>query len=76
MENSQAVPPGKEQRMKYIEKLKIEHPDCVSDEYFGGCDGCPEDYAYEPYRGKCPDGSVTSYSEEVCRKCWERSEGE
>ncbi len=29
--------------MKYIEKLRKEHPECVSDEYSGGCIGCPHE---------------------------------
>ena len=47
--------------MKYIEKLKEEHPERVSDEFAGGCEGCPEDYGYESRDEHCPDG-----------KCWER----
>ena len=45
--------------MKYIERLKKEHPECVSDEFCCGCDGCPE-------------GLEHLSIEEGCRKCWER----
>ena len=62
--------------MKYIERLKNEHPECVSDEYCGGCIGCPEDYGYEEYRYECPEGLDYSDVEKGCRKCWESSEGE
>jgi hypothetical protein len=30
--------------MTYKEKLMKEHPECVSDEYIGGCCGCPGKY--------------------------------
>ena len=62
--------------MKYIERLKNEHPECVSDEYSGGCIGCPEDYGYEEYRSKCPEGLDYLDVEKGCRKCWERIEEE
>ncbi len=58
--------------MKYIEKLKEDHPECVSDEFAGGCEGCPEDYGYEPSSDECPKGLERLSIEEGCRKCWER----
>lgn len=58
--------------MKYIEKLKEEHPECVSDEFCCGCDGCPQDYGYEPDSDECPEGFGCLSIEEGCRKCWER----
>lgn len=58
--------------MKYIEKLKEDHPECVSDEFAGGCEGCPEDYGYEPSSDECPKGLKRLSIEEGCRKCWER----
>lgn len=50
--------------MTYKEKLSIEHPELVSDEYEGGCCGCPCDYDYEPVYGPC--------SLDDCEKCWNR----
>lgn len=46
------------------EKLKLEHPDCVGDEYGYGVKGCPSDYGYlpDPRCATTPCGSV----------CWER----
>ena len=58
--------------MKYIERLKKEHPECVSDEFCCGCDGCPQDYGYEPDSNECPQGLEHLSIEEGCRKCWER----
>lgn len=58
--------------MKFIEKLKEEHPECVSDEFCCGCDGCPQDYGYEPSSDECPKGLEHLSIEEGCRKCWER----
>lgn len=58
--------------MKYMEKLKEEHPECVSDEFAGGCEGCPEDYGYESRDEYCPDGLEGLGIEVACRKCWER----
>lgn len=58
--------------MKYIEKLKEDHPECVSDEFAGGCEGCPEDYGYESQDDCCPAGLEGLGIEVACRKCWER----
>lgn len=54
--------------MKYIEKLKEEHPERVSDEFAGGCEGCPEDYGYESRDEYCPDGLEGLGIEVACRK--------
>ena len=62
--------------MKYIERLKNEHPECVSDEFTGGCEGCPKDYGYEPYRNACPSGLEYLSVDEACRRCWGRSKNE
>lgn len=58
--------------MKYIEKLKEDHPECVSDEFAGGCEGCPEDYGYESQDDCCTAGLEGLGIEVACRKCWER----
>lgn len=58
--------------MKYIERLKVEHPEFISDKFIGGCEGCPEDYGYEPYSNTCPSGSEQLSVEEACRRCWRR----
>ena len=64
--------PAENGKMKYIEKLKEDHPECVSDEFAGGCEGCPEDYGYESRDEYCPDGLEGLGIEVACRKCWER----
>lgn len=47
------------------EKLKIEHPECISEQFMGGCRCCPNYYGYlpEPYDG-CRKTS--------CYDCWDR----
>ena len=52
--------------MTFKEKLQIEHPECVDDDIFGGCEDCPGDYYYEEKK------SCISTNEEKCRKCWDR----
>lgn len=46
------------------EKLKIEHPECIDEEYSGGCEGCPHNYGYLPKPDRC--------GETTCTKCWDR----
>jgi hypothetical protein len=50
------------------EKLKIEHPEKVNDNCYGGCYGCPYDYGYLTRPEYCNCGSAES----VCIKCWDR----
>ena len=51
------------------EKLKMEHPDGVSDIYDGGCKGCPNNYGYlPPMRPECE----FDFSIRECGKCWDR----
>ena len=53
--------------MTYKEKLMHEHPECLSESYAGGCQGCPYDYGYEPKKeDRC---KKTEYN---CAKCWNR----
>lgn len=46
------------------EKLTKEHPEYISPQYYGGCNGCPNDYGYLPAPPDCDDIS--------CEKCWDR----
>lgn len=48
------------------EKLMIEHPECVDEAGYGGCDGCPMDYYYLDKPRYCYP------SESMCTKCWDR----
>ena len=49
--------------MTFKEKLRDEHPECVSGAYDGGCQACPCDYGYEDERPDvCPN----------CYACWNR----
>jgi hypothetical protein len=51
------------------EKLAIEHPDFVGNEYVGGCMNCPDTYGYlEPPYSDCPKPA----GETACRWCWDR----
>lgn len=50
--------------MTYREKLAIEHPDEVSEDYVGGCAGCPYDHGYLEQPSDCPKIS--------CKECWDR----
>ena len=52
------------------EKLAIEHPDMVGDDYFGGCCGCPFDLYYIDKPEYCYDSNIKR--DERCTKCWDR----
>lgn len=49
------------------EKLAMEHPGDVSEEWTGGCYGCPHAYGYLDRPENC-DGA----SSRRCRECWDR----
>ena len=59
--------------MKFIDKLKQEHPLNVGKYHTGGAVGCPCDYGYEKGPACVRVGQKTL----TCRECWEReiSEG-
>lgn len=40
-------------KMRMRDLLKLEHPECISEDYLGGCDGCPTMWGHELYPGKC-----------------------
>lgn len=48
------------------EKLKIEHPDLVYSDAWGGCEGCPSAYDY------LLDPLSCTASPAECAKCWDR----
>lgn len=52
------------------EKLKIEHPEKVDHDAWGGCSGCPHIYGYLPAPDYCSDDSMRP--NERCTKCWDR----
>ena len=52
------------------EKLGMEHPECVNEEYCGGCVGCPDQYGYLPPLSLCDLSRCPS--EENCSRCWDR----
>lgn len=56
------------------EKLKIEEPMNVGNEYIGGASGCPNLYGYLDRPSYCTSCSEESKSnwEELCKKCWDR----
>ena len=62
--------------MKLRDKLRIEHPECIGDIWYGGCKDCPHKYGYKDTAkdGECDSKTV---NDEICRKCWDREyEGE
>lgn len=53
------------------EKLKMEHPEKISDDRLGGCEGCPSGYRYLTVsQTLCPN--YTEASPIKCRKCWDQ----
>ena len=53
------------------EKLAIDHPERVGNEWAGGCFGCPSDYRYLPDLDYCIAGGYEP-RDEICTKCWDR----
>ena len=52
------------------EKLGMEHPECVDEECYGGCVGCPDQYGYLPRPSSCDLFRCASV--ENCSRCWDR----
>ena len=52
------------------EKLGMEHPECVDEDCYGGCVGCPDQYGYLPPPSLCD--LFRCPSEENCSRCWDR----
>ena len=52
------------------EKLVMEHPECVNEECYGGCTGCPDQYGYLPRPSLC--NLFRCPSEENCSRSWDR----
>lgn len=56
--------------MTFKEKLEIEHPEEISEEYDSGCFGCPHDYGYESISESVVNCDV--YGGKGCVHCWNR----
>ena len=56
----------KEEQVTLREKLEIEHPEWVSEEYIAGCSGCPGAY-WKGYPKVRREGCEV---EKGCEKCW------
>lgn len=54
--------------MTFREKLTLEHPELVYENYGGGCYGCPRDQGYEANK-PCEHGNFIAYD---CYACWDR----
>ena len=55
------------------EKMKLENPMLVGEDFQGGCAGCPDAHGY--YKTKlCEGRDIVDPSEmyETCTKCWDR----
>lgn len=48
------------------EKLAMENPECLGDEYPGGCKGCPSSHGYLGRPEECGSGTID------CGACWDR----
>lgn len=48
------------------EKLAMEHPEEVSEIFYGGCEGCPGGYGYAKKPKWC------KVDREKCKTCWDR----
>ena len=55
--------------MKCREKLKLEHPEKISDGFCGGCFSCPHAYGYLDKPNFCEPGYAIP---ERCTRCWDR----
>lgn len=58
--------------MTFREKLAKEHPECINDRYYGGCENCPSYYDYDTIANESKFCSITPITESHCRKCWDR----
>lgn len=59
--------------MTFKEKLKMEHPGCISPYHAGGCIGCPASFGYEtPEESGCLR-QTNDISDERCTACWNRT---
>ena len=58
------------------EKLKIEHPNLISDNDLGGCEGCPSSYGYLRDPANChlesEDFIDMEEKDRICTSCWGR----
>ena len=52
------------------EKLKMEHPDKVGNEFPGGCVFCPSSYGYLDDPLEC--NTLNCGGSDLCSKCWDR----
>lgn len=59
--------------MKFIERLRAEHPEAIAPEYMGGACGCPASYGYETTQPCDYPKRMAVFSDE-CRRCWERED--
>lgn len=58
--------------MTFREKLTLEHPDCLNEDYGGGVRGCPSAYGYEERaEGPCFELGY-QINEAGCTRCWDR----
>lgn len=61
--------------MTLREKLELEHPECINENFHGGCKDCPSMYGYCDKNDEMCD--VKTCTDELCRRCWNRNyEGE
>ena len=57
--------------MTFRERLAKEHPECISEDFVGGCENCPYDYGYER-RNYARCLGIKACGDAACRACWDR----
>lgn len=53
------------------ERLMIEHPEKVDNQFTGGCEACPDNYGYARRPDKCFPNRRGNDKE--CAECWDRA---
>jgi hypothetical protein len=61
-----------EKQMTCRDKLKIEYPESVSNDFVGGCAGCPSSYGYLDNPSFCTDDLRGAHRTNACVDCWDR----
>lgn len=56
--------------MTFKERLQIEHPEHINENYIGGCNGCPDHYNYETLAES--EANCRWCGGKGCEYCWSR----
>ena len=58
--------------MTYKQRLQIEHPEDIDDNWLGGCSGCPSSYGYCDIQDKLCHIQNRTVCNTTCTECWNR----